>query len=77
MHQVHYRKSNSTCKQFNLTQCIEDPTHFTGNSLSVIDLLFVKNRDSILTSGIEDPCLHECSLSLSYFWRVQCLKAKI
>ena len=42
MDQYHYRKADSVCKHFNLTQCIEDPTHFTEISLSVIDLLFGK-----------------------------------
>ena len=58
MDQSHYRKTDSICKHFNLTQCIEQPTHFTENSMSVIDLLFVKNRESILTSGVGEPCLN-------------------
>ena len=37
MDQVHYKKTDSICKQFNLTQCLEEPTHFTENSVSVID----------------------------------------
>ena len=45
------------CNQFNFVQCIEEPTHFTGNSSSIIDLLFVANKDSILTSGVGEPCL--------------------
>ena len=57
MDQSHFRKTDSICKQFNLTQCIEEPTHFTENSMSVIDLLFVKNKESILTSGVGEPCL--------------------
>ena len=57
MDQPHFRKTDSICKQFNFTQCIEEPTHFTENSMSVIDLLFVKNKESILTSGVGEPCL--------------------
>ena len=58
MDQSHYVKTDSICKHFNLTQCIEEPTHFTENSMSVINLLFVKNRESILTSGVGEPCLN-------------------
>ena len=58
MDQSHYRKTDSICKHFNLTQCIEEPPHFTKNSMSVIDLFFVKNRESILTSGVGEPCLN-------------------
>ena len=38
-------------------QCIEEPTHFTENSNSLIDLLLLSNKDSLLTSGIGEPCL--------------------
>ena len=57
------RKTESVCNQFNLVQCIEEPTHFTENSSSIIDLLFVANKDSILTSGVGEPCL---DLSIRY-----------
>ena len=40
-----------------MTQCIDEPTHFTENSISTIDLLFVTNKDSILTTGVGEPCL--------------------
>ena len=36
---------------------------FTENSSSIIDLLFVANKDSILTSGVGEPCL---DLSIRY-----------
>ena len=58
MDQSHYRKIYSICKHFSLTQCIEEPTHFTENSMSVIDLLFAKNRESILTSGVGELSLN-------------------
>ena len=77
MDQSHYRKTDSICKHFNLTQCIEEPTHFTENSMSVIDLLFVKNRESIPTSGVGEPCLN---LNVRYpcpiFGVFNCLKPK-
>ena len=49
-------KIASICSQFDLTQCIDEPTHFTENSASTIDLLFVSNKSSILTFGAGEPC---------------------
>ena len=46
-----------------MTQCIDEPTHFTLNSYSTTDLLFVTNKDSILTTGVSEPCL---DLSMRY-----------
>ena len=63
LHNQSIRKIESICNQFNLVQCIEEPTHFTENSSSIIDLLFVTNKDSILTSGVGKPCL---DLSIRY-----------
>ena len=51
------RKINSLCNQFNLFQLIEEPTHYTENSSSLIDLLFVANKESVLTYGVGEPCL--------------------
>ena len=53
------RKIESVCSQFDLTQCIDEPTHFTENSASTIDLLFVSNTSSILTTGTGEPCLDQ------------------
>ena len=54
---IQFRKVESICNQFDMTQCIEEPTHFTENSATIIDLLFVTNKDSILTAGVGEPCL--------------------
>ena len=43
--------------QFNLTQLITEATHFTETSASLIDLIMVRNRNNILTSGVADPLL--------------------
>ena len=51
------RKINTLCNQFNLFQLIEEPTHYTKNSSSLIALLFVTNKESVLTSGVGEPCL--------------------
>ena len=53
------RKIESICSQFDLTQCIDEPTHFTENSASTIDLLLVSNKSSILTTGAGEPCLDQ------------------
>ncbi|MCG8113671.1 MAG: reverse transcriptase domain-containing protein [Candidatus Thiodiazotropha taylori] len=41
--------------EYNLTQLISEPTHFTENSSSLIDLILVRNVNNILTSGVIDP----------------------
>ena len=39
------RKINSLCQQFSLFQSVSEPTNFTENSSSLIDLLLVSNKD--------------------------------
>ena len=63
MNENHFRKVQALCNQFNLFQCIDEPTHFTENAMSTIDLLFVTNKNSILTTGVGEPCL---DLSMRY-----------
>ena len=42
--------------EFNLTQLIAEPTHFTEKpSISLIDLIIARNRNNILASGVADP----------------------
>ena len=53
------RKINPLCQQFSLFQSISEPTHFTENSSSLIDLLLVSNKDRIIVSGVGDPFLHQ------------------
>ena len=40
-----------------MSQLIEEPTHFTECSHSLIDLMFVTNKESIITSGVGIPVL--------------------
>ena len=54
---TYFNKIQTLCSQYKLSQCIEEPTHFTENSNSLIDLLLVSNKDSLLTSGLGEPCL--------------------
>ena len=53
------RKINSLCQQFSLYQSISEPTHYTENSISLIDLLLVSNKDRIIFSGVGDPFLQQ------------------
>ena len=50
-------KITDICQQYNLNQIISEPTHFTENSSSVIDLILVNNLRSIELSGVGEPFL--------------------
>ena len=41
--------------EYNLKQIITEPTHFTENSSSLIDLTLVRNNNNVLTSSVADP----------------------
>ena len=51
-------KITSLCEQLSLVQSIEEPTHFTETSSSLIDLLLVNNNEHLILSGVGDPFLH-------------------
>ena len=53
------RKITSLCEQLSLVQSIEEPTHFTETSSSLIDLLLVTNNEHLILSGVGDPFLHQ------------------
>ena len=42
------RKISSVFNQYNLAQLIREPTHFTENSSSLIDLIFTKNEPFVI-----------------------------
>ena len=48
-------KMTDLLQQYNLTQLIAEETHFTEQSASLIDLIIVRNKNNILTSGVADP----------------------
>ena len=52
-------KITSLCEQLSLVQSIEEPTHFTETSSSLIDLLLVNNKEHLILSGVGDPFLHQ------------------
>ena len=53
------RKISGICQQFSLVHCINEPTHFTETSSSLIDLVLVSNRNSIISCGVGDPFSHQ------------------
>jgi hypothetical protein len=53
------RKINELCLQYDLTQLIYEPTHYTEQSSSIIDLIFVSNENTVLLSGIGEPFLDQ------------------
>ena len=59
LNQQSLRKINSISQQFNLNQVIVEPTHYTENSSSIIDLLFVSDTSLTVASGVTDPFLNQ------------------
>ena len=53
------RKITFLCEQLSLVQSIDEPTHFTETSSSLIDLLLVNNNEHLILSGVGDPFLHQ------------------
>ena len=53
------QKISAICQQFGVTQMIVEPTHFTEHSSSIIDLIFMSNKNSILLSGVGEPFLDQ------------------
>ncbi|MCW4344426.1 MAG: reverse transcriptase domain-containing protein [Candidatus Thiodiazotropha endolucinida] len=52
-------KINSLCTQFSFFQTIEQPTHFTEHSSSIIDIILVSSKDNLILSGVGDPFLDQ------------------
>lgn len=53
------RKINSLCSQFALQQSIDEPTHYTETSSSMIDLILVHNPNTLITSGVGEMFLNQ------------------
>lgn len=53
------RKIVNLCRQANLNQLINEPTHFTELSNSLLDLLMVSNTDNVIMSGVGEPFLEQ------------------
>ena len=52
-------KIRNLCLQFSLTQTINEPTHYTENSSSLLDLIVTSNNTQIIFSGVGDPFLNQ------------------
>ena len=52
-------KIKSICEQFSLTQTIDNPTHFTEHSSSLIDIILTNNETNMVYSGVRDPFLNQ------------------
>ena len=57
MNDVTNRKILSICQQFSMHQYITEPTHFTENSYSLLDIILVSNTNNVITCGVGDPFL--------------------
>ena len=53
------RKINSLCSQFAFQQSVDEPTHYTETSSSLIDLILVHNPNTLIASGVGDPFLNQ------------------
>ena len=51
------RKINDFCNQFSLTQVVNEPTHFTEHSSTLIDLMLVSNPNHVILNGVGDHFL--------------------
>ena len=50
-------KMRSICSQYDLKQLVEDPTHFTEHSSSLIDLILTSDTYFVLYVGVASPLL--------------------
>ena len=55
------KKLQSLRNNFGQTQHIDEPTHFTEHSSSIIDILLLKNNNLLLHCGVGDPFLDQTS----------------
>ena len=52
-------KVNGITQQYGLSQMVKDPTHFTENSSSLIDLFLVKHPSRVAHCGVAEPFLEQ------------------
>ena len=50
-------KSKDLCEQHALKQTINEPTHFTEHSSSLLDILLTTNENHLIFTGVGDPFL--------------------
>ena len=59
LHPQSSRKIHSFCTQFALFQAINETTHFTETSSSLLDILLVSNLSHLIVSGVGDLFLSQ------------------
>ena len=64
------KKINDICLQFNLEQLINEQTHYTEFSSSIIDLFLTSKKDTILLSGVGEPFLGQ---NIRYHCPIYCV----
>ena len=52
-------KIRNLCLKFSLTQTINEPTHYTENSSSLLDLILTSNNTQIIFNGVGDPFFNQ------------------
>ncbi|MEW8547700.1 MAG: reverse transcriptase domain-containing protein, partial [Candidatus Thiodiazotropha sp.] len=52
-------KIKNLCEEFSLTQTINQPTHYTENSSSILDIILTNNDNHLILSGVGDPFLSQ------------------
>ena len=50
-------KIKNLCEEFSLTQTINQPTHYTEHSSSILDIILTTNDNHHILSGVGDPFL--------------------
>ena len=53
------RKVSELCEQFSLYQTVTEPTHFTENSSSLIDIILTNDKSNLIYSGVAEPFLNQ------------------
>ena len=53
------RKVFELCEQFSLYQTITEPTHYTENSSSLIDIILTSDKSNLIYSGVAEPFLQQ------------------
>ena len=64
------QKESELCEQFSLYQTITEPTTFTENPSSIMDIILTSHKSNIIYSGVAEPFLHQ----LTCLWRLQIYK---
>ena len=54
-----FQKVQTLCNQFALHQSINEPTHFTEQLSSSVDLILVSDKDYLVLSRVRDPFLNQ------------------